>query len=488
MDRLINRLWVRMTSIVLVIQAVLLPLVFFGLLVIVQRSHAHIFITQVQTYGRLLADELRLGDALESPERTLKLLDSIIQSGSGVYAEVVEGPKSLRSTLVARDVGGYPRDDFEFGDFDDRIYFMSLPIAHEGRQVVLRLGFDENPTWDQILNARNRILYALLAFAVVSVALAIWLATRIAQPMIHLQNAARRIATGNFEAHLDAPSTIYEVKELARDLESMRSELVGTNARLLREMLERASADSQRHALEVRLQQRERIATVGTLAGGIAHEFNNILTPILLYTQTALAELGPASAVAADLARVIAAAHRARTLVNRVLTFSRKIETSKTTMVRIEPIIDEVLALLRAIIPPNIDIVGSAVEEVPAIVGDAGLIHQLIMNLCTNAYQAMRATGGRLTVTLTRPGQVNDDRVPAGDYVVLAVADTGHGMDAKTKARIFEPFFSTREVGEGTGLGLSVAQGIATSIGATIVVDSAPGAGASFRVYFSLTI
>jgi len=251
-------------------------------------------------------------------------------------------------------------------------------------------------------------------------------------------------------------------------------------------MVERVAADAQRRALEERLRQRERVATVGTLAGGIAHEFNNIMTPILLYTQNALDELGPASPVSEDLIRVVAAAYRARALVNRVLTFSREIESHGTSLVRIGPIVEEVLALLRAIIPPNIEIAGRIVDQLPPVVGDTNLIHQLVMNLCTNASQAMRSSGGRLTVSLSQAAEAADDRVPRGDYLVLAVADTGHGMDEKTKARIFDPFFTTREVGEGTGLGLSVVHGIATSIGATIVVDSEPGAGATFRVYFPL--
>ncbi|HZF16699.1 MAG TPA: ATP-binding protein [Steroidobacteraceae bacterium] len=486
MDRLTNRLWVRVASNVLVIHAVLLPVLYFGLTFIVERSHADNFVGQVRTYGRLLADELELGDALARPERTIALLDSIILSGQGVYAELVDGQSSTRSTLIDPGFGGFPGDDFEFDAHADHTYFLSVPVARADRATVLRLGFDETPTLDQIQAARNRIIMALLAFTVVSVGLGIWLAARIARPMIDLQNSARSIATGKVDAHLEATSSIYEVKELAHDLESMRSELVGTSARLAREMTERAAAQAQQRALEQRLWRRERIATVGTLAGGIAHEFNNIMTPILLYAQTALDEVGPAGPVAEDLRRVIAAAHRARALVNRVLTFSRQIESGDSAQVSLEPVVEEVLALLRATIQPNIEIIGALGPNVPPVVGDASLVHQLVMNLCTNACQAMRSTGGRLTVSVTHAARVADDRVPRGDYVVLEVADTGHGMDARTMERIFEPFFTTREVGEGTGLGLSVAHGISSSIGATIVVDSAPEAGAAFKVYFPL--
>jgi signal transduction histidine kinase len=148
-------------------------------------------------------------------------------------------------------------------------------------------------------------------------------------------------------------------------------------------------------------------------------------------------------------------------------------------------VVDEVLALLRAVVPANIEIVRRGVEEADApIVGETGLIHQLIMNLCTNAYQAMERDGGVMTVTLSREPGGLDARTLPGDYVVLEIRDTGEGMDEETRARIFEPFFTTREVGAGTGLGLSVVHGIATSMNATITVDSRLGAGARFRVYF----
>jgi signal transduction histidine kinase len=167
------------------------------------------------------------------------------------------------------------------------------------------------------------------------------------------------------------------------------------------------------------LRHSERVATVGTLAGGIAHEFNNIMTPILLYAQIARDEIPPDSAAANDLTRVIAAAHRARALVNRILTFSRDFGTGTSTLVRVSAIVTEALELLRAIVPSNVEIVGDPATDLPAIIGDPGLLHQLVMNLCTNAWQAMRATGGVLSVTVTRARGQEPDISP-GDYVVAA--------------------------------------------------------------------
>jgi len=481
MDRIVNRLWLRLASVVLVIHAVLLPVLFFSLLFIVKQSLADTFVDEVRSYGRMLADELEVGEALTSSRRTETLLDSIILSGRVVYAEVVQEGKTLRSTLIPAELGVFPGDDFKFSDHSDRTYFLSVPINRSGRALVLRLGFDETPTLEQIDRARAQILVSLVAFTAVSVAFAIWLAILIARPMIHLQNAARSIAGGNFDAHLSTQSGIREVQELARHLESMRSELVGFNERLAREVVKRGAAEAQRRALEDRLRHSERVATVGTLAGGIAHEFNNIMTPILLYAQTALEEIPPDNPATSDLTRVVAAAHRARALVNRILAFSRDFQSGPNTLVRIGPIVEEVMELIRAVVPSNIEIVVDCPREHPPILGDSGLLHQLVMNLCTNAFQAMRTTGGLLTVRVTREHHVAKR---PGDCLVLEVADTGHGMDEGTRSRIFEPFFTTREVGEGTGLGLSVADGIVASMGASILVDSQPGQGARFRVYF----
>jgi len=483
MARVIDRLWLRLTFVVLVIQAALLPLLFYQLLLIVEKSHADAFVDQVRTYGRVLADELEIGDVLSTPSRTLELLDSVMLSGRGAYAEIVENGEAVRSSLIGPNAGPFHGDDFKFHSRGDSIYFISIPIAKGGRDVVLRLGFDETETLEYIKRARSRILLALGAFTSISLALAIWLATLLARPMTHLTDGARRIANGDVNSRLEFASSIYEVRELTRHLESMRRELVGTSERLAGEILKRAAGEAERRSLEQRLRHRERIVTVGTLAGGIAHEFNNIMTPVLLYAQDALDVVPPDEPLAEDLRRVITAAHRARSLVNRVLAFSRDIDAEPQCRVRLGVVVDEVLTLLRALVPSNIEIVRCGDDDA-TIVADPGLIHQLVMNLCTNAYQAMQVSGGVLTVALSQEHASNDARVEPGDYVVLEVLDTGQGMDGETRERIFDPFFSTREVGAGTGLGLSVVHGIATSMKAAITVDSEPGAGARFRLYF----
>jgi signal transduction histidine kinase len=301
--------------------------------------------------------------------------------------------------------------------------------------------------------------------------------------MVRLQAAAQRVASGDTQAQLHVRSSIREVQELNYHLEHMRRELVGANEQLSREIREREVSEHKRLDLERRLLHRERIATIGTLAGGVAHEFNNIMTPILLYSQLALDEVPADSALAEDLTRVIAAAHRARTLVTRILTFSREMDSQQPSVFPLRVPVEEALALLREIVPTNIEIILAAPEEPLSVLGDASLVHQVVINLCTNAYEAMRGSGGRLAVTLATVENPDELQLRAGVYHVLQVSDTGHGMDQTVLAHIFEPFFTTREVGEGTGLGLSVVHGIVSSLGGVITVRSAVGSGTTFSVY-----
>jgi signal transduction histidine kinase len=142
-----------------------------------------------------------------------------------------------------------------------------------------------------------------------------------------------------------------------------------------------------------------------------------------------------------------------------------------------------VAQLLFLLVPPAIEIRTSFATPLPEILGDRGMVHQMVTNLCMNAYQAMRATGGTLDISLDVTRCTGDSRVPDGEYVVLSVRDTGHGIAPETLERIFEPFFTTRQIGDGSGLGLSVVHGVVASLGATITVASEPGCGSVFSVY-----
>jgi two-component system, cell cycle sensor histidine kinase and response regulator CckA len=241
-------------------------------------------------------------------------------------------------------------------------------------------------------------------------------------------------------------------------------------------------SEVRREELQKQLRHRQRLETVGTLAGGIAHEINNVLVPIILFTDTALQDLPPSSPSRADLMRVLAAAHRAKDVVKKILTFSRELGDAKVALIDLRGVVTEGLHLFSVLAPPSIEIRTEIGEEIPLVKADATLALHLVINLCTNAYQAMAGAEGLLTIGLRYHAHAEDGSV--SQPVEFWVSDTGHGMDSQTVERIFEPFFTTRSVGQGTGLGLSVVHGIVESFGASIAVESELGAGTTFRIFF----
>jgi CheY-like chemotaxis protein/two-component sensor histidine kinase len=227
--------------------------------------------------------------------------------------------------------------------------------------------------------------------------------------------------------------------------------------------------------------------TIGTLAGGIAHDFNNILTPILGYTDMAREELPEESNLRFDLEQINNAALRGKDLVQQILTFSREVDFEKKP-IQIQPIVSEVLNLLKSFFPPGVQIIQDLDLQVGTVLADPTHIHQIIMNLCTNANHAMLQKGGILNIKLdsvavNKQSAVMVPKLKYGDYIRLSISDTGNGMDIKTKERIFEPFFTRKEVGSGSGLGLSVVHGIVNNYGGAIIVDSEPGKGTVFMIY-----
>jgi signal transduction histidine kinase len=483
MVRLTNSLRVRLTSVVLVIHVALVPLLYLGVSSIVRDGYADLFVNPVRSYSKLVADELEASEPNQFDSHVVELLDSVMLTGQVQFAEVVDGPRQIHGTLSSAAPQPSRSDDFYFGDHDDEIYYISHPIKRPDRTVVLRLGFDEGPTLERIRMAKLRILVAVLTFTAVSIAVAVWLSAVIARPMVRLQEAAKRVAGGDVRVQLQMSSSILEVQELNHHLERMRQKLVGTNEQLQREIVERETLEREHLDLERKILHRERIAAIGTLAGGVAHEFNNIMTPILLYSQVSLHDAQPDSPLARDLTRIIAAAHRARRLVNGILTFSREMDSREASVFDLCPIVEEAIVLLRAIVPANVDITFEPKSGEALVFGDPSLLHQIVINLCTNAYQAMRTAGGVMALELLVVTDPLNKEVRSGRYVVLNVRDTGHGMDASVLEHIFDPFFTTRDVGEGTGLGLSVVHGIVSAMNGVITVESQVGRGTMVTVY-----
>lgn len=224
MARIVNTLAGRLGVIVVIGQLLLLPALYVMLDWIVTRSHHERFVTEIRTYARLLADEFELGTATASDERTKALLDNVLLSGEGVFAEL-----TLDGHVVRADLEGpgpkarFSAEDFEFGQGGDETYFLMVPIQHEKQEGELRIGFDEGPVTAQIERTRERILVALTLFFGVSVLASILLGYRFSRPLVALQRAARRVAAGTELARLDTDSDIAELQELARDLEFMRA-------------------------------------------------------------------------------------------------------------------------------------------------------------------------------------------------------------------------------------------------------------------------
>ena len=460
---------------------VLLPALYFALGYVIKNSHEDLFIEHARTFARVIADEFELGVALDSESRVEDLLDMVIIHGDGRVAELAEGDRVIRSRQGAPNVDTPRHTDLRFGDGDD-VYFVILPIVHAGRDLELRLGFDELPTLDRIHLAQRRLLFGMTVYFAVAMTISIVLSYRLSRPILRLKEASRAIASGDYAHAMRVQTGIRELHDLSVDLDDMRQELVGVNLRLQAKIEEKEELELRREQLQKQLRHRQRLETVGTLAGGIAHEFNNVLVPIILFTDMALQDLPETSVSRADLERVLAAAQRAKDVVKRILTFSRELSDSKLTPIDLRSVMTEAINLLTALGPPNIEIRTELATNLPQVRADATLALHMVMNLGTNAFQAMQDSNGVLTLGLkSLPA---DKATGAPERVELSVRDTGHGMDSDTVERIFEPFFTTRSVGQGTGLGLSVVHGIVDSFGAAIKVESELNQGSVFRVYF----
>ncbi|NOY69521.1 MAG: PAS domain S-box protein [Deltaproteobacteria bacterium] len=239
--------------------------------------------------------------------------------------------------------------------------------------------------------------------------------------------------------------------------------------------------------LEKRLGEAEKMEAIGTLAGGIAHDFNNILSAILGYSELSLLKTDPASKVFNHLNNILKATNRARDLIRRILAVSRHDVQAKKP-IRIEPIVDDVVGLMRASLPSLIDIRKNISKPEGKVMADQGQIHQVLMNLCTNAGQSMEENGGVLVlgvdeVNITSHAITTGSNLNPGKYVRITIRDTGCGIQEGVMKKIFDPYFTTKPRGNGTGLGLSVVQSIIQKHGGAITVSSMPKSGSTFTVY-----
>ncbi len=256
------------------------------------------------------------------------------------------------------------------------------------------------------------------------------------------------------------------------------------------DITERKRAEEARVKLENQLRHAQKMEALGTLAGGIAHDFNNILAAILGYTELALLDLPEGFPARPQMEEVLKSGFRAKHLVQQILSFSRKSDPEREPL-QVVPILMETLNLLRATLPSTIDIQCDVDGKDGVVLADATQLQQLLMNLCTNAAHAMRNRGGKLKLILDRVDLSEEsiadyaELIP-GDYIRISVVDTGEGMTRDTLDRVFEPFYTTKKTGEGTGMGLAVVHGIVKAHGGTVAAQSELGRGSTFQVYLPL--
>jgi signal transduction histidine kinase/CheY-like chemotaxis protein len=374
-------------------------------------------------------------------------------------------------------------DSNEDGTYDNTghiTWHHALPAWNGQPVVALHVDIQSKEIEDQLL-ATNKVQALAALLALVLIGFVAWIIAHwVAFPLRRISTCLAREDAAPIKKLLTNGTELGHIARLIRQFFQQKDELV-------REIEERKRAEHEREKLENQLRRVQRLETIGTLAGGVAHDFNNILTPIIGYSDMAMTQLDKSHPVRSDIEQVIKAAFRARDLVKQILMFSRQGELERKPA-QLHLVFKEALKLMRASLPSTIEIHENLNSNCGSVLCDPSQMHQVMMNLCTNAFHAMRENGGILEVMLD---SVDVDKeftclhvsLNEGRYVRLTVSDTGCGMDRATLERIFEPFFTTKKVGEGTGLGLSVIHGIVLAHGGAITSYSEPGVGSTFRVY-----
>jgi len=335
-------------------------------------------------------------------------------------------------------------------------------------------------------NFLRRILvvaFVLVWCAVILVALFAW---QVTSPLTALTRAAEAIAKGDYTRRVGSTRRD-EIGRLTRAFDTMGGQIESAQQRLVHDLEMRTKMEEARHALEDQLEQSRKMEAVGRLAGGVAHDFNNLLTAILGYSNLVLDELEPGHPARADVEQMRRAGESAASLTQQLLAFSRK-QILQPQVLDLNQVVTRADSLLQRLIGEHIALVTALDPSLEHVSADPGQLEQVILNLALNARDAM-PQGGKLTIE-TANVELDDAYArqhggsSPGRHVMLAVSDTGIGMDAETQARIFEPFFTTKRRGEGTGLGLATVYGIVTQSGGSIWVYSETGRGTTFKVYF----
>lgn len=387
---------------------------------------------------------------------------------------------------------------------DHAMYRTACPIYHKNKQIgQLYLALSLEDLHIRVSHSRNNIAIVSLVIFILGVIVAFFISTAITGPLNKMIAIIGQISHGDLSQRIHYNSRD-ELGQLAssfnrmiQNLENSSFQLEQLNNNLEKEVVERTEklqeeinkrwlAQQSKLKLEEELRQAQKMESIGTLAGGIAHDFNNILTAIMGYTELTLRLISSGSREYANLEKIFAASLRAKDLIQKILTFSRKAE-NKRAPIYLDEIVGEALKLMQSTLPSTIEIEINLPHMGNQVIANKSEIHQIVMNLCTNAAHAMRANGGILRVLLQEvflEGESIIERgLTPGYYQHLSISDTGCGMHPAIMERIFEPYFTTKKEGDGTGMGLSVVHGIVKSYGGDITVSSIPEKGTTFNVF-----
>ncbi len=426
---------------------------------ILQRRQAEATLSRQKEYlGALHETALGLIHRLDLDELLQALVNraGVLLSASDGFIYLYE--KELKALVLKAGIGA----------FDDAIGSQILP----GQSLVGRVyqtgepvGADDCPHWPhRLIESVSEDIRCVLAVPL-----------RPGRGFSGVLGFAYREATQHFGA--DEKRILQQFAELA----AIAIDNAYLHTRLQQELVERRRMEDQ-------LLQAQKMEAIGTLAGGIAHDFNNILGAIIGYTEISIEDLPEDASVRSNMEQVLQAGNRARDLVKQILAFSRKSNTDHE-LTNLVPITKEALKLLRASLPTTIEIQSRIPADISMIMADPIQMHQVIMNLCTNAAHAMEDGGGHLDVELAEEVISTEEchrfpEVGSGNYVQLMVRDNGHGIDPVIVDRIFDPYFTTKEIDKGTGMGLAVVHGIVTSHKGCIRVRSRIAQGAEFEILF----
>ncbi|MEJ2154099.1 MAG: ATP-binding protein [Desulfobacteraceae bacterium] len=304
---------------------------------------------------------------------------------------------------------------------------------------------------------------------------------------VSLLNAVGQILTNALQRKQSEEALQLAYDKMEQRVAQRTTDLAKANESLQQEIAERKQMETEKEKLTEQLIYAQKMEAIGTMAGGIAHDFNNILMPIIGYAEMTMLDLAPGSENWKNLNQIVMGGKRAKELIRQILTFSRQTDHASRP-IHLEPLVKETLKLMRSSLPSTIEI-RESIDPDCAILGNPTRMHQLLMNLCTNASQAMRLGNGTLTISVDevryRERVVADGlKLEPGRYVRLQVSDTGQGIQESIQSRILEPYFTTKPPDQGTGLGLSVVHGIVKKHGGHLTFSSKVNEGTTFQVFF----